>query len=211
LCDGASVAVDETARGGRLDGADAPRRGPAREIRAVAADNGPTSTVHPFPARNRPIWAARTGAWIDKQHSRFEKARADWVASNSGQRDFKRRVSPPHQKDAVDGAVRPAWILQDAHHRPAAPPGQCETVRRQASRSLCGRRPARWPYCSLPAKQYRGSAAARPPVRLGGSAAPARLGLPPSICLATIALTPAAARNRLLLGDGRLVGSRRCA
>ena len=61
--------------------------------------------------------------------------------------------------------------------------------------------PARRPYCSLLTKQYCGSAAARPPPRVGGPAAPARLVLPPSICLATIALTPAAARSRLLLGD----------
>jgi hypothetical protein len=31
------------------------RRGPAREIRAVAADNGPTLTVLHFQARNRPV------------------------------------------------------------------------------------------------------------------------------------------------------------
>ena len=48
LVNGVSVALDETAREVSERQVLA-RRGPAREIRAVAADNGPASSVLPFP------------------------------------------------------------------------------------------------------------------------------------------------------------------
>jgi hypothetical protein len=135
LCiNGVSVAMDETARGGQRK-AGSCLAAPAREVRALAADNGPTSTVLPFQVCNRLVSTKlrvacdgrlRTDAWrvlsrdvshrdCAQQQSRCSSRR---IASVWAARSQRRRLG---ERTSAGWSQAIAWVRLDSRGSRRAP------------------------------------------------------------------------------------------